>query len=928
MIDTSSPSPGTLIKLRGRRWVVLPSQDEDILQITPLGGSDKEATGIFLPLNSPADRWEHDVFEAPTLDDLDDFISAKVLFDASRLSFRNAAGPFRCAAKLSFRPRSYQMIPLVMALKQDKVRLVIADDVGIGKTIEALLIAREMLERGDIKSFAVLAPPHLCQQWNQEIHDKLGLDSAIIRPGTLRSLERQMHSDQSVFSHFPYQVISIDYIKNSSHKGVFSSHCPDLIIVDEAHTCTLPAGATSPSQQQRYHFLHDLIKNKDPHRLFLTATPHSGKNEEFAALLGLADTRFAQWDFEHLSRAERQALAKHFVLRKRDNIRRWLGQDTTFPKRDSAELGYSLSAPYLALFEEARRFARQLTSELSPQQRGHYWAVLALLRGIMSSPAAGIRMLENRLQKSTPAEQPAAEDDNLLLTNPLLETLDSTDDTEESALLDAVETSHLKQLRALKNTLETLHGLEHDAKVRVAARTVKQWVKEGFCPIVFCHYKATANYVGDLLRQELGKKVHVAIITSDKHDEQRREEIEAMAQHPQRVLVATDCLSEGINLQEYFTAVLHYDLPWNPNRLEQREGRVDRFGQTASLVKTLLLFGSDNAIDATVMEVLLRKVREIQRTTGVSITLGESNRSIMDAVLQKVLLADTSAVQPRLDLGMEDAAITNELESIRDKASNLRSIFAQESIKPEEIEAALAEMDEAIGDVQSVEHLVRFGAEHLGGRVTPHGEGWMLHRGNMPQHIYQELSLRDSIPISFDSPTPQGYRYMGRNHRFTELLCQYLLALSLGERDNYPRVARASVIRTNAVSARTVVYLLRLRNVVREAASKRESISEEIYLRGMDTKGNVLDYAACKKLLFEARSNSQIDFTDQQIVLQQFIDELPKLKSTFNDVSRTRAQHQVEMHSHFSSLVGGKRFEAVQPVLPADVLGIYVFSEQ
>src|SRR5690606_4217841 len=117
--------------------------------------------------------------------------------------------------KLSFRPRAYQMIPLVMALRQDKVRLVIADDVGIGKTIEALLIAREMLERGDIKSFAVLAPPHLCQQWNQEIRDKLGLDSAIIRPGTLRSLERQMHSDQSVFAHFPYQVISIDYIKNS-----------------------------------------------------------------------------------------------------------------------------------------------------------------------------------------------------------------------------------------------------------------------------------------------------------------------------------------------------------------------------------------------------------------------------------------------------------------------------------------------------------------------------------------------------------------------------------------------------------------------------------------------------------------------------------------------------------------------------------------
>lgn len=273
--------PGTLVNYRGRDWIVMPSDDKEVLNIKPLGGSDHEITGVYLPLKIDGQKISNTEIAYPEPSDVGDFQSAKMLFHASRLSFRNAAGPFRCMGKLSFRPRSYQMIPLVMSLKQDVTRLLIADDVGIGKTVEALMVLKEAMERGEVDRFAVICLPHLCEQWKNELKDKLDIEAEIIRSSTIASLERRIPDDRSVFHHYPYQVISIDYVKQSSKKGIFLTDCPEFIIVDEAHTCTMPAGAKSKTQQQRYSLLHDIAEDDKRHLLLLTATPHSGKDDEF-----------------------------------------------------------------------------------------------------------------------------------------------------------------------------------------------------------------------------------------------------------------------------------------------------------------------------------------------------------------------------------------------------------------------------------------------------------------------------------------------------------------------------------------------------------------------------------------------------------------------------------------------------------------------
>ena len=259
MIVSKLKSPGKLVKFRGRRCVVQPSNDNEIIMLKPLGGSDDEMITIFEPVLQSFDKIEDDQFELPDKSDLDSFLTAKLLYDAARLSFRQVSGPFRCMGKLSFRPRSSQLVPLIMALKQATTKLLIADDVGIGKTIEGLLILREHLERGTIKTFAVLCPPHLCEQWQSELADKLDIDAVIIRSSTVAGLERKIVGDDTlnVFNYYPYQVVSIDYVKNGSQKmPAFLKDVPDLVIVDEAHTCTKNLDFKKLSQsQQRYELL-------------------------------------------------------------------------------------------------------------------------------------------------------------------------------------------------------------------------------------------------------------------------------------------------------------------------------------------------------------------------------------------------------------------------------------------------------------------------------------------------------------------------------------------------------------------------------------------------------------------------------------------------------------------------------------------------
>jgi superfamily II DNA or RNA helicase len=948
---TVSLQPGKLVTLRGREWIVLPSDDPELLVVKPLGGSEDEIAGIYKPLGIEFDEPADAHFEEPKNADLGDISTARLLYDSARLAFRNGAGPFRALAKLSFRPRSYQMVPLIMALRLESLRLLIADDVGVGKTVEALLIVKELLERRKIKRFAVVCLPHLCEQWQAEIRDKLDLEAVIIRSNTQARLDRQIQGDTSVYDYYPYQVISIDFIKSDVRRDVFIEQCPELVIVDEAHTCARPAGA-SASQQQRFHLVSRIAKKPNQQLILLTATPHSGKPEEFHSLLGMLRPDFESLDLPESTQAQRRELARFFVQRKRADVEQWMGEDTPFPKREAFEWPYDLSKGYGRFFVELLDFARKLVTPdpaRGEHKRVQYWTALALLRGVMSSPAAGVEMLNTRLEglatvagdETSEAKSGTTDGED----NPVRDTeFGFEGDSTPTPVIEQNDWSrHQKdQLRSFADQLAKLANVKDDQKLASAEAIIEDWLAHGFNPVVFCRYIATANYVGEKLAPALKKKfpkLDLQVITSELPDDLRKQRIEEMGKSPLRVLIATDCLSEGINLQNQFTGVLHYDLPWNPNRLEQREGRVDRFGQVAPEVKACLLYGADNPIDGIVLDVLLRKVREIKKSTGINVPFPEDSQSIIDTITQALLINPNRQIlkhrkdkQISFDFGefeeaeQSKASVTHKVDEAAEREKASRSIFAQNAIKASEIETDLKEVDEAIGDPHAVEEFVTSALNNLlGVQVVKESKGYRVVTGNMPPSLRDLLPSGEQVKISFQSPTPPGYHYLGRNNRFVEQLCQLVMGNTLARVDR--RAARAAVIRTRQITIKTTLLLFRCRNVIEQQKGQHQVVAEEMVLwgwRGTPHQKEFLSHADAKKLLAEARATSDLSTQARSSFLDNELKILSVLRDEFDRVAEQQSKRLVDAHERFSALMDGKRFQVVYPVLPMDLLGVYV----
>ncbi len=960
---------GTLVHARGRDWVVLASERKDLLRLKPLDGREDDVAGIYLPLTREGDV-RPSQFEAPTTEDLGSIRAARLLYDASRLSLRSAAGPFRCAAKLGFRPRSYQMVPLIMALRQEgPIRLLIADDVGVGKTVEALLIVKELLERREIQRFAVLCPPHLCEQWQSELKEKFQIDAVIIRTGTQSSLDRQVPGDTSIYEHFPYQVISMDFIKSDNRYSVFSSQAPELIIVDEAHSCARPEGQSSASQQLRHRLVHALAKKSDQNLVLVTATPHSGKEGEFRSLLSLLKPEFEkiEWDSSEsvdpdaTKKGFRDDLAHFFVQRKRQNIAVWMDERTPFPKRISVEFPYELSGSYQKLYDELLLYTSGMMARetgTDNQKRFRYWSALALLRGIMSSPRAGTVMLKNRIT-AREAEVVLDESNGSVVraetlavepVNPHFERLDMTDDELPLPLVEQANPS-TADLTAFKNFAERLEALknrEDDAKVASCILQIEKWHKAGFSPIVFCRYIETAKYVGEKIEEAFGKSVLVECVTSEDPDEARRERINTMACElsgkKKRVLVATDCLSEGINLQNLFDAVLHYDLPWNPNRLEQREGRVDRFGQTRPEIQTCLLYGKDNPMDQVVLKVLFRKARTIRDNIGVSIPFPEDSKVFLDTIFKAVLAEaekkQRPVSQPELfaleDMLRSEEALDRLVTVTEKKEAALRSIFAQASIKAQDIEDDLTLTDEAVGRPETVYRFVVSAFDQLFGiRVEKDAQNLELaiQRSAFPERMRPWLEAtggKKDARIAFLSPVREGCTYWGRNHNAVESLCRTVLSEALKrDKKNYA-VSRAAVVLSSAVPERTVIYILRARHVIEDIKTGHHLVAEEVLVYGAQGADRVqMTDEAVNALMEKPAPAGDLPQETQEQQLSRELAIIPELRPEFDTLAYMRAQALIEQHERYRKALGtdkkSGKMRVVEPVIPLDVLGVYIF---
>jgi superfamily II DNA or RNA helicase len=954
---------GSLVRTRGREWVVLPASTGDMLVLRPLGGTDDDTTAVFPAL----ERVEDAVFAPPTAADLGDASAAGLLRSALRIGFRSGAGPFRSLAGIAVEPRPYQLVPLLMALRQETVRLLIADDVGIGKTVEAGLIAAEMLAQGDANGLAVLCSPALAEQWQEELRTKFGIDAELVLASTVPRLERGLIHGESLFQRYPIVIVSLDFIKTPRHRDDFVKYAPDLVIVDEAHTCVADTGTGGKRQRQlRFELLRKLAADQSRHLLLVTATPHSGKEGAFRNLLGLIHP-----DLEHValdSDAGRRELAKYFVQRRRADIRRYIDEDTPFPSdREFKELPYTLSPEYRKLLEKVLSYARESVRDADGalRQRVRWWSALALLRSLASSPAAAAQTLRTRAantETDTPDDADElgratiidSADDEALEGIDAIIGADTVDDPSETA-------AERKRLLELAKLADGLRG-EKDTKLAVLTKEVKKLLIDGYDPIVFCRFIPTAEYVAEHLTAALGSKkttVAVAVVTGTLSPEQRLERIAALAaEGTRRVLVATDCLSEGVNLQEHFNAVLHYDLAWNPTRHEQREGRVDRFGQRTDIVKAVTLYGKDNRIDGIVLDVLLRKHKQIRKATGISVPVPDDSANVMQAVFESLLLRDTDLPpeQLALDLEFDDGQLDfdnvgvggrvggmhMEWQSAADREKASRSRFAQNAIKEEEVFTEVKEIRAALGGAGEVKAFTLEALNALRSQITPaadeHGStlGFHATTATLPIGLTEELNSavgeRSSILFRHTPPPARGEAALVRTDPAVAAIARFVLDAALdGQLDGWQRPARrCGVIRTTAVTTRTTLLLVRYRFhlTLPSRSGDRQLVAEDAQLlafSGSPANATWLDEAAAAALLdAKPEGNTAPDFaqTSIELVIGQLHDLIPALEAGGDRL----AAGLVDSHKRVRTAVDVvRRGLKVTAQKPADILGVYVY---
>ena len=930
---------GALVHARAREWVVLPESTDDLLVLRPLGGSEDETAGIYLPLEPVRSAR----FALPDPGLPGDYHSCNLLRNALRLGFRSSAGPFRSFGRLAVEPRPYQLVPLLMALKQDPVRMLIADDVGIGKTVEAGIIARELLDRGEIRRLAVLCPPPLAEQWQAELKEKFHIDAVTVLPGTAARLERNCAIGQSVFEVYPFVIVSTDFIKSDRRRHEFLRSCPELVIVDEAHGCAHP-GAETGARHQRHRLIEGVSADPDRHLILVTATPHSGKEAAFRSLLTLLKPEFAHLPEDltgKANEAHRRRLADHFIQRKRADIRTYLGADTVFPARIDGEAGYRLSPEYKSVFERAVKYARERIADAAGpgfRQRIRWWSALALLRALASSPAAAAATLRNRAAVADADTLAAADELGRKTVLDLLE-----DDASESLDLppgcddeDEPGEAHRRKLLKLARDVEKLKG-KQDRKLGTALDLVRNLLDDGRRPIVFCRFVQTAEYVAEALRKKLGDGVSVMAVTGALPPPEREARVLALAGADRPVLVATDCLSEGINLQEGFDAVLHYDLSWNPTRHKQREGRVDRYGQPSPEVKAITYYGYDNGIDGIVLDVLIRKHQTIRNSLGVSVPVPVDTHQLVEAIFEGLLLKRSPGDDRQLllpgfepDVEKEKEGLFKMWEAAADREKRSRTLFAQRTIKVEAVTRELAAVRDAIGGGADVAAFVRqaltAGGAFVGGADPMTAD---LSDPAIPDALKEAVGGIGRFSARFAPPVRSGEILLHRTHPLVEGLAAHVLESAFDPEIPSP-ARRCGVIATRQAAKRTTLLLLRFRYhiITRTGETETTLLAEDsriVGFRGAPEDAQWLDDAGIDPLT-AAQPDANVSHDRAVHFLTRLMDGFDALWPHLEAVARDNGKTLLDAHRRVRTASAKKGVQyRVEPHLPPDVLGAYVY---
>ncbi|XXV16634.1 helicase-related protein [Sorangium sp. So ce1182] len=919
-------SPGSLIRARGREWIVQSGSDAETLRLRPISGSEEDQTLLHLALE--VEPVTDASFPRPLLEQQAGHDAALLLRDALLLSLRRGAGPFRSFGQVAVEPRAYQLVPLLMALKLDTVRLLIADDVGIGKTIEAGFIARELYDRGEIDRMTVLCPPHLVEQWIGELEARFHLRAVAVTASGAGRLEAGLPPSASIFSTYPFTVVSLDYIKSEKRRSDFLRACPHFVIVDEAHTCAAPG----QGRHQRYDLLKGLSAAPDRHLILLTATPHSGDEDAFYRLLGLLGP-----GFQGLSTAVgedrdrlRECLSKHFVQRRRKDIDEW-NEGKLFPRRQTKELTYHLTGAWERFFESVLDYCKTSIENAGSDERHRrrrFLGTLALMRCVASSPAAARQALRTRAGVEGSENEDEALEDRVF--DGAADGLPDDDVEPPVATDDPV-------LAALIKSAEQLAGQSGDPKLKLLTDHLGQLLTDGFHPVVFCRYIATAHYLGRHLSKHFAD-LTVEVVTGNLSSDERREKVELLGDAERRLLVATDCLSEGINLQDHFDSVVHYDLSWNPTRHEQREGRVDRFGQERDVVRMTLIYGANNPVDGAVLEVILRKAEKIREELGVPVPLPDDGHTLTQALMRAVFLRNGGrGRQQLLDFGatVEARAIDAVWTDAAEKMKRNRTVFAQRRLKPEDVLPEWNKTLAALGSGEDVKRFTGRALARLGSGMEGLRRGFKVPLSPLPDDVRERLEaegLSGTLLVDFAYPSAPRCRPVQRSHPLVSVLAETLLERSLTVsalegRTDLSVLGRVGCWVSPAVTSRTTVVLVRLRHqlVVQTPRKTTTLLVEEanaLAWVGSSTAAIFEGADALGPLGPDPAGDPPAHVRER--LIRQGLDLLVQSGAALDAFAEHRAQVLLADHRRVREAAGARGSYAVKAICPPDIIGLFV----
>lgn len=632
------PEHGQLVQVRSRQWVVnevkpsslpapaLKSELRDPQHLLTLASVEDDGLGeelqVVWEIEPGARVIEKVALPDPTeFDDpekLDAFLDAVRWGAASSADLKNIQSPFRSGIEIE----DYQLDPVVRAIQMPRVNLLIADDVGLGKTIEAGMVALELIIRHRARKMLIVVPSALQIQWRDQMRDKFGLEFRIVDSSLMRDLRRRRGIHVNPWSHFPRLITSIDFLKRERPLRLMRETLPaagepiyprkyDLLIVDEAHNCAPSGKGKYATDSLRTQALRELVPHFE-HKLFLTATPHNGYRESFQALLELLDNQ----RFSRGASPDRKQLDAIMVRRLKTDpafAKTWDGSPR-FPPR----VLEPIEVPYTDEEREIHTALNKYTKLRSENARDNTqkfateFVLKILKKRLFSSPAAFLATLEQHEKSIKSATKKSAPKPTIKVLQKEFDRMDEeyADDSDyDEATADAIDSAtrlFADQTKTEKELFKQMKKWAERAKAQRDSKAIQlvEWLKKHLKSgrkwtnnrvIIFTEYRATQNWLQEVMATEGFGGDRLMTIYGGM-DSDQRENVKAAFQtspdiSPVRILLATDAASEGLDFQNYCSQLIHYEIPWNPNRMEQRNGRVDRHGQKADEVSVYHFVG-------------------------------------------------------------------------------------------------------------------------------------------------------------------------------------------------------------------------------------------------------------------------------------------------------------------------------------------------